>query len=74
MNKTVVSEAKQRANLLTRIGVAEDAHAVVFEDSSTGVAAGQAAGCYTFGCTRCAIGQDLSGADELIDTFVGLRL
>ena len=50
------------------------AHAVVFEDSSTGVAAGQAAGCYTFGCTRCAIGQDLSCADELIDTFVGLRL
>ena len=50
------------------------AHAVVFEDSSTGVAAGQAAGCHTFGCTRCAIGQDLSCADELIDTFVGLRL
>ena len=50
------------------------AHAVVFEDSSTGVAAGQAAGCYTFGCTRCAIGQDLSCADELIDTFIGLRL
>ena len=50
------------------------AHVVVFEDSSTGVAAGQAAGCYTFGCTRCAIGQDLSAADELIDTFVGLEL
>lgn len=50
------------------------AHAVVFEDSSTGVAAGQAAGCHTFGCTRCAIGQDLSAADELIDTFVDLRL
>ena len=49
-------------------------HAVVFEDSSTGVAAGQAAGCYTIGCTRCAIGQDLSAADELIDTFVGLEL
>ena len=52
----------------------EAAHAVVFEDSSTGVAAGQAAGCHTFGCTRCAIGQDLSAADELIDTFVDLRL
>ena len=50
------------------------AHAVVFEDSSTGVAAGQAAGCYTIGCTRCAIGQDLGAADELIDTFVGLEL
>lgn len=35
MNKTVVSEAKQRANLLTRIGVAEDAHAVVFDYSLT---------------------------------------
>ena len=50
------------------------AHTVVFEDSSTGVAAGRAAGCHTFGCTRCAIGQDLSAADELIDTFVGLHL
>lgn len=50
------------------------AHVVVFEDSSTGVAAGRAAGCYTIGCTRCAIGQDLSGADEVIDTFVGLEL
>ncbi len=49
-------------------------HAVVFEDSSTGVAAGQAAGCHTIGCTRCAIGKDLSAADELIDTFVGLEL
>ena len=64
-------EPYQRA--LAFLGV-DAAHAVVFEDSSTGVAAGQAAGCYTFGCTRCAIGQDLSCADELIDTFVGLRL
>ena len=53
---------------------ADAAHAVVFEDSSTGVAAGQAAGCHTIGCTRCAIGQDLSAADELIETFVGLEL
>ena len=50
------------------------AHVVVFEDSSTGVAAGRAAGCYTIGCTRCAIGQDLSGAEVVIDTFVGLEL
>ena len=64
-------EPYQRA--LAFLGV-DAAHAVVFEDSSTGVAAGQAAGCYTFGCTRCAIGQDLSCADELIDTFIGLRL
>ena len=50
------------------------AHAVVMEDSEAGVASGKAAGCYTFGCTRCAIGQDLGSADELIDTFEGFRL
>ena len=49
-------------------------HAVVFEDSEAGVASAHAAGCYAIGCTRCAIGQDLSCADELIDTFIGLRL
>lgn len=53
---------------------ADAAHAVVLEDSSTGVAAAQAAGCHVIGCTRCAIGQDLGSADELIDTFVGLEL
>lgn len=53
---------------------ADAAHAVALEDSSTGVAAAQAAGCYAIGCTRCAIGQDLRSADELIDTFVGLEL
>lgn len=53
---------------------ADAAHAVALEDSSTGVAAAQAAGCYAIGCTRCAIGQDLGSADELIDTFVGLEL
>lgn len=53
---------------------ADASHAAVFEDSRTGVMAGLAAGCYVFGCTRCALGQDLSAADELVDTFVGLEL
>lgn len=48
--------------------------AVVFEDSPTGIAAGKAAGCHVVGCRVAKILQDVSGADEVIDTFVGLSL
>lgn len=56
---------------LELLGV-EAGRTMVFEDSEAGVAASRAAGCYTIGCTRCAIGQDLSSADELIDSFMGI--
>ena len=55
------------------LGVAPE-DAVVFEDSPTGIAAGKAAGCHVVGYTGCAISQDVSAADEVTDTFVGLGL
>lgn len=52
----------------------EPAHAVVVEDSATGIAAARAAGCYVIGYSRVAVGQDQSAADEVVDSLVGLGL
>ena len=61
---------------LTALGLlgVDPQDAVVFEDSPTGIAAGKAAGCHVIGYTGCTIAQDVSAADEAIDTFVGFGL
>lgn len=48
--------------------------AVVFEDSTTGIAAARAAGCHTIAYRPLALDQDQSAADEVIDSFAGLSL
>ncbi len=53
---------------------ADPARAVVFEDSPTGIASGRAAGCYVFGYRGGSLEQNVSGADEVLDTFEGLEL
>lgn len=58
---------------LALFGVAP-ADAVVVEDSPTGIAAGRAAGCHVIAYTGASIRQDVSAADEVTDTFVGLEL
>ena len=57
-----------------RILGVEPSEAVVFEDSAVGVAAARAAGCYAFGYAGCSVVQDLSAADEVLTTYVGLTL
>lgn len=47
---------------------------VVFEDSATGVAAGKAAGAYVFGVRASEVPQDVSAADERLDSYVGFSL
>ena len=47
---------------------------VAAEDSPTGIASAKAAGCYVIAYTGCDIVQDVSAADEVIDSFVGLEL
>lgn len=44
-------------------------HAVVFEDSPTGIASARAAGIYTFGYRGSSLPLDTSLADEQIDSF-----
>lgn len=58
---------------LELIGVAPE-HALVVEDSETGIAAGRAAGCYVMAYRGCSHDKDVSAADEAIDSFVGLEL
>lgn len=55
------------------LGAAPEA-TVVFEDSATGVAAGKAAGAYVFGVCASEVPQDVSAADERLDSYVGLSL
>ena len=43
---------------------------VAVEDSPTGIASAKAAGCYVIAYTGCDIVQDVSAADEVIDSFV----
>lgn len=58
---------------LELLGV-EPSHAVVVEDSPTGIAAGRAAGCHVIAYRGCSLAKDVSAADEVIDSFVGLEL
>ncbi len=44
------------------------------EDSPTGIASARAAGCYVVAYTGCDIVQDVSAADEVINSFVGFEL
>ena len=52
----------------------DPAHCVAVEDSPTGIASAKAAGCHVIAYTGCDIVQDVSAADEVIDSFVGLEL
>ena len=47
---------------------------VAVEDSPTGIGSAKAAGCYTIAYTGGGIVQDVSAADEAVDSFVGLAL
>lgn len=47
---------------------------VAVEDSPTGIGSAKAAGCYTIAYTGGGIVQDVSAADEAVDSFVGLGL
>lgn len=58
---------------LDLLGV-DASHAVVVEDSPTGIAAGRAAGCHVIAYTGCGMGLDASAADEVVDSFVGIGL
>lgn len=62
-------EPYQRAMEL--LGV-EPAACIAVEDSPTGIRAARAAGCYTIAYTGCDIEQDVSAANEVADSFVGL--
>ena len=48
--------------------------ALAVEDSKSGVASAKAAGIYTIGYRGGSVAQDVSRADEIIVSFVGLRL
>lgn len=50
----------------------EPAACIAVEDSPTGIRAARAAGCYTIAYTGCDIEQDVSAANEVADSFVGL--
>ena len=58
---------------LELLGVSAE-HAVVVEDSPTGIAAGHAAGCYVIAYDGCSLVQDVSAADEVVSSYVGLSL
>lgn len=58
---------------LERLGVSPD-EAVVFEDSPTGIAAARVAGCHVIAYSGCSLVQDLSAADEVLDSYVGFTL
>ena len=47
---------------------------VAVEDSPTGIRSAKAAGCHVIAYTGCDIVQDVSAADEVIDSFVGIAL
>ena len=48
--------------------------AVVVEDSPNGIAAGHAAGCYVVAYDGCSLSQDVSAADEVVDSYLGFIL
>ena len=47
---------------------------VAVEDSPTGIASAKAAGCHVIAYTGCDIVQDVSAADEVVSSFLGLEL
>ena len=52
----------------------DPARCVAVEDSPTGIASAKAAGCHVIAYTGCDMVQDVSAADEVADSFVGLAL
>ena len=52
----------------------DPARCVAVEDSPTGIASAKAAGCHVIAYTGCDIVQDVSAADEVADSCVGLAL
>lgn len=48
--------------------------AVAVEDSPAGIASAHAAGLHAIGYSGCSLGQDLSAADEVVDSYPGLSL
>lgn len=52
----------------------DPAHCVAVEDSPTGIASAKAAGCHVIAYTGCEIVQDVSAADEVVSSFLGLEL
>ena len=52
----------------------DPAHCVAVEDSPTGIASASAAGCHVIAYTGCEIVQDVSAADEVVSSFLGLEL
>ena len=58
---------------MEQLGV-EPVRCVAVEDSPTGIGSAKAAGCHVIAYTGCDIVQDVSAADEVIDSFVGIAL
>lgn len=58
---------------MSNLGV-EPTHAVVVEDSPTGIAAGVAAGAYVLGFTGSSVVQDVSAAAEELPSFAAFDL
>ena len=52
----------------------DPAYCVAVEDSPTGIASAKAAGCHVIAYTGCEIVQDVSAADEVVSSFLGLEL
>ena len=52
----------------------ETSACVAVEDSPTGIASAKAAGCHVIAYAGCDIVQDVSAADEVVSSFVGLEL
>ncbi|HJB48895.1 MAG TPA: HAD family hydrolase [Candidatus Olsenella excrementigallinarum] len=50
----------------------DSSETIVFEDSAVGIAAARAAGCHAIGYAGCSVVQELSAADEVITTYLGL--
>ena len=61
---------KEAAELL---GV-DPAACVAVEDSPAGIASAHSAGLHAIGYSGCSLGQDLSAADEVVDSYLGLSL
>ena len=60
-----------RALDLLGVGAGE---AVAVEDSPAGKASAHAAGLHAIGYSGCSLGQDLSAADEVVDSYLGFIL
>ena len=60
-----------RALDLLGVGAGE---AVAVEDSPAGIASAHAAGLHAIGYSGCSLGQDLSAADEVVDSYLGFIL